>query len=295
MFAGRPRCNRAAAIVGFAALCVGLLTSCGSRDPKTGATGGIYLALGDSLAFGYRPAGARPAPDYHDPASFVGYPEIVGAALKLRVVNASCPGETIASMISTTAPSYGCESTARQPGGYRTAFPLHIRYSGSQLAFAVGYLEHHRDQVRLVTIDIGANDVGVCVAITVDKCGSTTDQRSLEYEIGSGLEQIYRSIRDTAGYHGRIVAVTYYPDNFNIHAEVQIAQALNRIVVDVTGPFGGRIADGYSVFEKASRAAGGNPCDAGLLVALPGGSCDQHPSARGQRLLASAVEAAVRS
>jgi hypothetical protein len=33
-----------------------------------------YLALGDSVAFGYVPPNAVPAPNYNNPRSFVGYP-----------------------------------------------------------------------------------------------------------------------------------------------------------------------------------------------------------------------------
>src|SRR5487761_1086678 len=55
---------------------------------------GTYLALGDSVAFGYVPPQAVPAPDYRSAHSFVGYPEDVAQALHVRVWNASCPGET---------------------------------------------------------------------------------------------------------------------------------------------------------------------------------------------------------
>ena len=56
-----------------------------------------YLALGDSIAFGYRPA---PWADYRRAANFAAYPEDLAAALKLNLVNAACPGETSASMIN---------------------------------------------------------------------------------------------------------------------------------------------------------------------------------------------------
>ena len=36
------------------------------------ATYGTYLALGDSVAFGYVPPQAVSAPDYFDPSSFIG-------------------------------------------------------------------------------------------------------------------------------------------------------------------------------------------------------------------------------
>src|SRR5215469_18470982 len=55
------------------------------------AATGTYLALGDSVAFGYVPPQAVPAPDYFDASSFVGYPEDAAQALHLQVSNASCP------------------------------------------------------------------------------------------------------------------------------------------------------------------------------------------------------------
>jgi len=92
------------------------------------AANGTYLALGDSVAFGYVPPEAVPAPNYRSANSFVGYPEDVGQALRLGVWNASCPGETTASMLVAGAQSNGCENSPGSPVGYRTQFPLHVQY-----------------------------------------------------------------------------------------------------------------------------------------------------------------------
>jgi len=71
-----------------------------SADPVNGSdANGTYLALGDSVAFGFVPADAVPAPKYFDAHSFVGYPEFLAQQLNERVSNASCPGETTASML----------------------------------------------------------------------------------------------------------------------------------------------------------------------------------------------------
>jgi lysophospholipase L1-like esterase len=273
-----------------------VLSACGASKDRPTASGftGSYLALGDSIAFGYRPGAQRPAPDYHDASSFVGYPEYVGRALGLSVVNASCPGETAASLTSASGQSNGCENVDGRGTGYRDTFPLHVRYSGSQLRFAVEYLRQHRGKVGLVTIDLGANDVAVCVAVTSDGCASPSEQESLEAEISNGLATIYHAIRDPAGYHGRLVALTYYPDSFTNTGEVQVVTTVNRLISTVTKQYGGQVASGYAEFAMASRSSGGLPCAAGLLVRLPGGGCDEHPSAKGQRLLAETVEAAVR-
>ena len=87
---------------------------------------------------------------------------MLGRELRLKVANAACPGETSASFINVKAQSNGCENTLGQPNvGYRRSFPLHVKYSGSQLAYAVSYLRTHPG-VRLVSLMIGANDLFLC-------------------------------------------------------------------------------------------------------------------------------------
>jgi hypothetical protein len=54
------------------------------------------------------------------------------------------------------------------------------------------------------------------------------------------------------------------------------------------------VADGFTAFRLASLRSGGDPCAAGLLIALPGGGCDVHPTAAGHRVLAAALAVAVR-
>src|SRR3954447_13421314 len=58
-----------------------------------------YLALGDSVPFGYRPPQVTVPTAYLDASNFVGYPEIVADRTGVTLANASCPGETTASLI----------------------------------------------------------------------------------------------------------------------------------------------------------------------------------------------------
>src|SRR5947209_2446905 len=140
--------------------------------------GSRYLALGDSVTFGYMEPSVTPAPDYHNAASFPGYPGQVGRALRLNVANAACSGETSASLINPKAQSNGCENSPGHPTtGYRTTYPLHVKYSGSQLAYALSYLRTHHN-VRLVSLMIGANDFFVCRETTKDGCASTSEQHA---------------------------------------------------------------------------------------------------------------------
>jgi lysophospholipase L1-like esterase len=260
-----------------------------SATPVTGPTGyGTYLALGDSVAFGYVPPQAVPAPNYSDPRSFVGYPEDVARALHLPVSNASCPGETTASFLVPGAASNGCENSPGSSVGYRTEYPLHVQYRGTQMQYALRYLAVHRD-TRLVTIDIGANDVFLCEETTTDGCTSTAELAAVLQEIAANLTAIYTQIRDVAHYHGLLVALTYYSLSY-APGQVAGTEALDSVIASVTEKFGGKVADGFAAFEGPSAAFGGSACAAGLLIKLPDGTCNIHPSPAGHLLLAQAIE-----
>ena len=261
-----------------------------SATPVNGpAANGTYLALGDSVAFGYVPPEAVPPPNYRSARSFVGYPEDVAQALRTRVWNASCPGETTASMLVAGAQSNGCENSLGSPIGYRTQFPLHVQYQGTQMQYALKYLAVHR-HTQLVTIDIGANDVFLCQATTKDECTSTAEIDTVLGEIQTNLTAIYTQIRDVAHYHGLLVALTYYSISYSDPAEVAGTEALDSVIASVTEKFGGKVADGFTAFEVPSAAFGGSPCAAGLLIKLPDGTCNIHPSPAGHLLLAKAIE-----
>ena len=49
-------------------------------------------------------------------------------------------------------------------------------------------------------------------------------------------------------------------------------------------------SDLFAAFEGPSAAFGGSPCAAGLLIKLPDGTCNIHPSPAGHQLLAQAIE-----
>jgi lysophospholipase L1-like esterase len=252
--------------------------------------GSQYLALGDSVTFGYMEATVVPAPNYGDPASFPGYPEQLGARLHLSVANAACPGETSASLINTSAPSNGCESSpSHNPAlNYRT-HPLHVNYKGSQLAFALSYLHSHHN-VRLVTLMIGANDFFVCQETTPDGCASTAEQNATAATVTRNIHTILSAIRHKAHYNGQLVIVNYYSLNYSVPAISAQSQLLNRVQDAAAKPFGVKIADGYGELQAASAHSGANTCTAGLLTQLSAGGCGIHPSYAGQALLSQALE-----
>ncbi|MFG1639994.1 SGNH/GDSL hydrolase family protein [Amycolatopsis sp. NPDC049252] len=152
------------------------VTLTGLATAPADAGGRSYLALGDSVAFGYRPGAVTPVSDYLNAANFRGYAENYASLRGLRLANASCPGETTGSFLKAGAQSNGCENSVGSPVGYRTTFPLHVTYAGTQLDYATRYLRTHQD-TKLVTLNIGANDMFVCQATTPDRCTGTDSRR----------------------------------------------------------------------------------------------------------------------
>jgi lysophospholipase L1-like esterase len=262
-------------------------------DPVTGNdSNGTYLALGDSVAFGYVPPEAVPAPKYLVAHSFVGYPEYLAQQLDERVSNASCPGETTASLLIAGAQSNGCENSPGSPVGYRTLYPLHVQYQGTQIDYALDYLAAHK-HTRLITIDIGANDAFLCQETTPDHCSSPAELAGVAAEIAGNLGTIFHDLRVEAGYQGPIVTLAYYSLSYSDPTQVAGTEFLNSVIAGVTTANGGIVADGFTAFEGPSLAFGGDPCAAGLLIKLPDGTCNIHPSPTGQRLLAGAIAQAI--
>jgi len=247
--------------------------------PASAASQGIgYLALGDSVPFGYSPL-LNPTVA----SNFVGYPEIAARLLNIQDVNATCPGEATGGFISLT----GTDNVCRP---YRAALPLHVSYSTSQLDFATSYLKTH-NRTRLVTLTLGANDAfrfqkDCDVDPTFGTC--PLGLNGVLAVMRANLNTILGAIRAT-GYTGLIVAVTYYALNYGDPASVGGAFALNAQMQAAAAGNGALVASGFDAWAPVATAAGGDSCTAGLLIRLTPTSCDVHPTPMGRDLLAEAV------
>jgi lysophospholipase L1-like esterase len=272
-------------LVGLLALVPALpasATSTSNSNPNN------YLALGDSVPFGYNPLLVKPGVS---PSVFVGYPELVSNLFRpqLKVVNASCPGETSASLITGTRPDYGCQDYRQSIGA------LHVSYQGSQLKFAEHYLAANR-QTKFVSLMIGANDLDLlqdsCAgAVNANACLQAGLPGALA-TVQANLVTIYSGLR-AAGYKGEFVAVTYYSTDYTDPVVTGAAQALDGVLSAVTRSYGGKVANGFAAFAAVAAFHGGDSCAAGLLIHLTSTTCDEHPSRAGADLLALALYAAV--
>jgi lysophospholipase L1-like esterase len=264
-----------------------------AEAPRVGP-GARYLALGDSVTFGYQEPQVQPPPDYSKASNFKGYPEHLRTALHLRVSNAACPGETSSSFIDPSAPSYGCENYPGSPNaGYRRFFPLHVSYKGSQLSYAIGFLRKH-PETRLVSLMVGANDFFLCQKTTSDGCRSKSEQQATLATVKRNVHHIVAAIRNKAEYEGQLVLVHYFSLDYNNAVITAGARSLNSTMDAAAEGFHAAHADGFGEFRRGSAHSDRNPCRAGLLTQLSSGGCGVHPSYSGQGLLALAVENVVR-
>jgi len=233
-----------------------------------------YLALGDSVAFGFDPLVDLKT---HEVA---GYPEVLAARHGLHVTNLACPGEATGGFVSPTGADNHCRENREQ-------YPLHTAYDGTQLAAAVAYLRDHEPE--LVTIDIGANDIylldHICnrdfACIAANLVSTITDYRK-------NLDFILTQLRSV--YDGPLVALTIYnPYPGDDTAQYAIDQ-IDSVLAERAALHDGILADGNAAF---AAAADGDPCKAGLLIAMPDGTCDVHPTPAGAKVLADAIDASL--
>lgn len=261
-----------------------------------------YLALGDSIAFGFDPTLFSPTLPTPTPAQFTGYPEVVAQIEHLaqanKEVNAACPGETSGSFWIAGAPDNGCHGLG--PEGqppFKTSIGLHTNYTGTQLEFAVSQLTTN-GHINLVTLDLGGNEL----LLLERQCGGPADPSfslcvttllpGVLQSYGANLAAILASIR--AKYNGTVVLVeTYSPSADPLFIEAVGTLAL--VMTQVGMNFDVKFADGFTAFQIASAPFNGDPCAAGLLIRLTATTCDVHPSPAGRNLLAATVILAAQS
>lgn len=266
-----------------------LLVSCGSPDTdsalKLDDKGPAYLALGDSIAFGYSPLVTLDDANVAE-GLFVGYPEVVAEKGHLSVTNTGCVGETTDSFIDRAAKDNGCHS-----GDEPTDLHLKVEYSVSQLDFAVNFLKTNPG-TKLVTLTIGGNDLLLieeeCKAQHVPVICQASKLVGVALNIGKNIGKIVDTIHKT-GYKGQIIFVTQYARNFKNRIQI-LALGTIQAEVRILGKFKKfDVASGFDAFKKATADFDGDSCKAGLIILKDDGTCNQHPSQKGRELLGQTV------
>jgi lysophospholipase L1-like esterase len=236
----------AVATVAATAAMAGGTQALAAHRSAAGATSTYYLSLGDSLAQGVQPNSSGVSVETNQ-----GYPNQLYTALHmgnpvLKLVKLGCPGETTGTMIN---------------GGICT-------YThGNQLAQAAAFLAGHRGKVQLVTIDIGANDLNPCLALTnitdIVKC-----LEGVFPQIQANLTTIMNTLTTASG-SGAVptIGMAYYdPELANwlkgdpasktlAKDSIALAQAFNNLLGGVYTSFGAKVADVFTAFHTSAFSA----------------------------------------
>ena len=277
------------------ALLAALIAILVSTAPAVAASGQFqaprkyYLALGDSLAYGYQDAKFQAEFPNVAAASFdTGYVDGFAASIHVLrpdvgVVNFGCPGETTASYFEA------CAWHALK------GLPLHDSYDSSQEAAALAFLNAHPDQVSPITIDLGANDA---LGLITDTCklSSTCIAQRLPAVLQSVAANLGRALADLRAVAPRseIIVMTYYNPLYVVDpATDSLVGQLNGVISAAASPGGARVADAFPVINQnpsLSSEAASVCAFTGMCFPPPGG--DIHANDAGYALIAGQFWAA---
>jgi lysophospholipase L1-like esterase len=271
---------RAAAAVIVLAVALGTATAASaSPPPRLVPPKSYYLALGDSIGYGFQTSKALAG---LPPEAFnTGYADLFAARLRqlrprIATVNYSCPGESTATFLL--------------PCIWKTSgHALHNDYPGSQLGAALAFLAAHRGQVSPITLSLNGNDANEFL-LTCPPGDLACIQAAAPAAIAAyqtRLTSILRGLRAAAPGAEMIVVGAYDPDVGAFAFADPLFTQLNRAQQAAAATVRARFADPFPVFnppgdETAETAA---ICTLTLLCSQG----DGHPSDAGYRALASIV------
>lgn len=238
-----------------------------------------YLALGDSIAYGFQTAKAQAGlPPQMFNTGFVD-----GFAARLRQlrpgvesVNFSCPGE------STTSFATPCMWKS-------SGHALHDDYSGSQLAAALAFLKAHRGQVSPITLSLNGNDINEflrsCPPGDLD-CIITGASAAME-RYRTRMTAILKALHSAAPDAEIILTGAYDPNIGAFALADPLFQALNAAEAAAGATVGARFADPFPRFNPQGDVAAETAAICTLTLVCVAN--DAHPSDTGYRVLADLV------
>jgi lysophospholipase L1-like esterase len=242
-----------------------------------------YLALGDSITYGFQPtkakAGARPS------AFDTGYVDVFAARLrklspKVQVVNYGCPGES-----TVTFTRGGCPAFADR-------IKLHDAFRGSQLGAALSFLQAHPGEVSPITLTLFGND---WLPLLLDTCkGNVACVRkhapSATASFASRLGSILQRLRTAAPNAEIIVTGAWNPDPSQLQQLGPIYRSLESSIARASTASQARVAKMLPVFNPAGNVRSQRARLCSLTFICSKG--DPHPTDAGYRAMADAVMAA---
>lgn len=237
-----------------------------SVGPKT-----YYLALGDSLAYGYQPNF-----DWWDGYADDLYSGDLQPQGTAAYINLACPGETSGSFITGGCPYWYL----------RKSF-----YLGSQMNAALRFISAHPGQVSPVTIDIGANDA--LGAINPSTCTVASNWDIVLSTFDTNFKSILSTLSSALNGTGDLVAMNYYDPYQNQCAGnpdvLSKLQLFNDHIASDAAMYGVPVADVFTAFGGADTP-NPNIC---MYTWMCSSQHDVHATSDGYLIMAVAFEDAL--
>jgi lysophospholipase L1-like esterase len=254
------------------------LTADATSGAKRATPRGYYLALGDSIAYGFQPNKPRTGP----PSSFdTGYVDVLAARLRklspsLQVVNYACVGESTRTFVDGGCPS-------------RSDIRLHRSYKGAQLDAALSFLQAHPGDVSPITVTLYGNDWLPVMQITC--AGSVACARKhAPSEVSAfavRLTAILRRIRAAAPNAQIIVTGAWNPDPNSLQQLRAVYRSFEAAIAAAATASDANIAPMLPVFNPAGslNAQRARLCKFTFICSMG----DPHPTDVGYRAIADAL------
>lgn len=225
-----------------------------------------YLALGDSLSYGYQP----------NLDLFQGYASDFfhhfATAGHAHLIDMGCVLETTTTMIN---------------GGCPFAKYRKYKYSGPQLAAAVAFIQQHPSQVSPVTIDIGANDLLPFFNASTCAISSTETITQIATAFDTNFNTILTQLKTALNGTGDLYAMNYYmPYQNQCPNLLPYLQTFNQNIAAVAQANGVPLADVFTAFGGATTP-NPNICNYTWICSS---KHDVHPTTKGYTVIAQTFE-----
>ena len=229
-----------------------------------------YLALGDSIAYGFQPTKPNTAPA----SAFRGYVDVFAARLEkispqIEVVNYSCPGESTVTFAKGRCPTL--------PGA-----KLHDPYRGPQLRAAVSFLRGHPDQVSPITLTLWGAELAPLSA------KGKRAQKAIA-SFAPRFTAILRQLRAAAPNAEIIVTGAWNPEANGLAQTTPLYRSVDRVIRRAATGSRARVANMFAAFNGPGKPAAQKARLCRLTYSC---KADPHPNDAGYRVMADAFLAA---
>jgi lysophospholipase L1-like esterase len=240
-----------------------------SQRPVYQSPQSYYLALGDSMAYGFQPTKANA------PASSIntGYVDLFAARLrklstKIKVVNYGCPGES-----TVTFARGGCDWLKH--GG-----KLHDAFRGSQLRAALSFLRAHPGKVGPITVTLWGTDVPLPLSQNAKRA-----PRAIA-SFASRFSAILRQLRRAAPRAEIILTGAWNPEADRLAQAEPLYRSLDAAIKRAATASRARVANMFAALNGSGNVKNQQARLCRLTFICSKG--DPHPTNAGYRAMADA-------